>query len=314
MSTINRAYAPETSLWKPFLGFTLRVIVAHTLTYFIFGMLMSNVFHYGEIFGRDIIRDYMLPMDAHNIILGPFLQPVRGLIFAIGLWRLRGLLIEKKRGWLILWGLLVTLGILSTPAPSPGSIEGMLYTRLPLWYHLVGYPEIVLQTLAFSIWLVWWERRTLRNQKGATRQENPLVAEIVKAIMIACFAYIGYAAGGLLLVGIANAGSGGAETVDIRAAGADFKMQFLFVLTFIVNAMTVFWIARRWHSGKKALLGLFLLFWFIDALVPWLYQTVVFGSSFIPAVMLLGLFPAAIITLSLWINYRKLVMPERRFG
>jgi hypothetical protein len=306
MSTISQAYAPESGHWKPFLGFALRVILAHTLTYFIFGMLMSNVFHYGEIFRQDIIRDYMLPMDAGNVILGPFMQPVRGLIFAIGLWPVRGLLIERKRGWLILWGLLVTLGILSTPAASPGSIEGMLYTRLPLWYHLLGYPEIVLQTLAFSIWLVWWERRTMKNQEGVARQENTLVPEIVKAIMAACFAYIGYAAGGLLLVGIANAGAGasGAETVDIQAAGADFKMQFMFVVAFFVNAISVFWMARRWQSRKIALWGLLLLFWFIDALVPWLYQTVVFGSSFIPAVMLLGLFPAIIITISMRLNYK----------
>jgi len=84
----------------------------------------------------------MLQMEGHNILLGPFMQPVRGLNFAIGLWPLRDLLIEKKRGWLILWGLLVTLGILSTPAAAPGSVEGVLYSRLPLWYHLIGRPEI----------------------------------------------------------------------------------------------------------------------------------------------------------------------------
>jgi hypothetical protein len=69
------------SNWKSFLDFALKVIVAHTATYFIFGIIMSNVFDYGEIFQRPIIRDYMIPMDEHNIVLGPFLQPVRGLIF-----------------------------------------------------------------------------------------------------------------------------------------------------------------------------------------------------------------------------------------
>lgn len=72
--------------WKTFLAFTLRVIVAHTLTYFIFGILMSNVFDYGEVFKREVIRDHMLPIDAHNVLMGPFMQPIRGLIFAIGLW------------------------------------------------------------------------------------------------------------------------------------------------------------------------------------------------------------------------------------
>ncbi len=296
----------RTNDWKTFIAFALKVIVAHTATYFIFGIIMSNVFNYGEVFKREIIRDYMLSMDEHNILLGPFLQPVRGLIFAIGLWPLRGFLIEKKRGWLVLWGLLVTIGILSTPAASPGSIEGMLYSKLPMWYHLMGYPEILLQTLVFSIWLVWWERQSMKSHEPVAKKENPLIAEIVKAIMTACFAYIGYAAGGLLMVAITRA------DVDIAAAGANFKMQFMFVVAFIVNAMAVFWIARRWQAHQMSLWMIFLLFWFIDAFVPWLYQTFVFGSSFIPTIILLGFFPALIIAASVRLNYGKLALQERR--
>ena len=183
------------SNWKGFLMFAIRVILVHMITYFIFGIIMSNVFDYGEIFKREIIRDYMIPMDEHNIVLGPFLQPLRGLIFAIGLWPFREVLIEKKRGWLYLWGLIVTMGILSTPAASPSSIEGVLYSKLPMWYHLMGLPEILLQTLVFSIWLVWWERQAVKGPETVAKKKNPLVAEIVKAIMTACFAYIGYAMG-----------------------------------------------------------------------------------------------------------------------
>jgi hypothetical protein len=296
--------------WKTFLGFALRVIVAHTLTYFIFGMIMSNVFDYGEVFKREIIRDYMLPMDQHNVLGGPYMQPLRGLIFAIGLWPLRSLLVEKKRGWLILWGLLVTIGILSTPAASPGSIEGMLYTKLPMWYHLMGLPEIMLQTLVFSIWLVWWEHQAAGSHETATKSENPLVAEIVKAVMTACFAYIGYAVVGLLLALMANARAAASGTggVDIEAAGASFKMQFMFVVAFLVNTITVFWIARRWQAHRIALGAAFLLFWFLDAAVPWLYQTLVFGSSFIPTAILLGLLPAAIIVFGIRMNYRRLAV------
>jgi hypothetical protein len=293
--------------WKIFLGFALRVIVVHTATYFIFGIIMSNVFDYGEIFKREIIRDYMLPMDEHNIILGPFLQPVRGLIFAIGLWPIRSFLIEKKRGWLILWGLLVTIGILSTPAAAPSSLEGVVYSKLPMWYHLMGLPEITIQTLLFSIWLVWWERQTEKSSGLETKKENQLTADVIKAIMTACFAYIGFAAGGLLMVAImnANADAAGTEPIDVEAAGANIKMQFMFVVAFFVNAITVFWIARRWQANRIAVGAVFLLFWFLDALVPWLYQTFVFGSSFIPTVIMLGFFPAVIIAISIRMNYRK---------
>jgi len=302
------------SNWKDFLMFAVRVMVVHTITYFIFGILMSNVFDYAQVFQREIIRDYMIPMDEHNIVLGPFLQPLRGLIFAIGLWPFRDVLIEKKRGWLYLWGLIVTLGIVSTPAAAPSSIEGVLYSKLPMWYHLMGLPEILLQTLVFSIWLVWWERQAAKGPETAAKKKNPLATEIVKAIMTACFAYMGYAVGGLLLAAMANAradvtGTGG---VDIEAAGANFKMQFMFIVAFIVNAIIVFWIARRWQTNQIALWGIFLLFWLIDAVVPWLYQTFVLGSSFILTVIMLGFFPAAIIAVSIPMNYKKFATQERR--
>jgi hypothetical protein len=293
------------SSWKTFFVFALHVIIAHTITYFLFGLLMSNVFHYGQIFEMPVIRDYMLPMDQHNVLIGPFMQPLRGLLFAIALWPLRGFLIEKKRGWLILWGLLVMVGILSTPAASPGSIEGMLYTKLPMWYHWIGFPEVGLQTLVFSIWLVWWERQSVKSP--AEKKENPLVTEVVRAVMAACFAYIGYAIGGLILAGLANAAAAqsGSAGIDIKAAGADFKMQFMFVVAFLVNAALAFWAGRIWQAGRMKLPLLFLLFWLVDALVPWLYQTLVFGSSFIPTVLLLGLFPAVIITACIALGYRR---------
>ncbi len=304
-----------TNNWKAFLAFALRVIIVHTLTYFIFGIIMSNVFNYGEIFKLPVIRDYMISMDEHNIVLGPFLQPIRGLVFAIGLWPIRNLLIEKKRGWLILWGLIVTIGILSTPAAAPSSLEGIVYSKIPLWYHLMGLPEITLQTLLFSIWLVWWERQTEKSHEPAAKKENLLVTEIVKAVMSACFAYIGYAVGGLLMAAIvnANAGADGTGSVDIAAAGADLKMQFMFVVAFIVNTIAIFWVARRWQANQITLRAIFLLFWFIDAIVPWIYQTFVFGSSFVPTVLLLGFFPAVIIAICIRANYMKLEMKERIF-
>lgn len=295
-----------TNSWKTFFAFALRVIIVHTLTYFVFGIIMSNVFDYQEIFTREIIRDFMIPYDEHNITLGPFMQPIRGLIFAIGLFPLRGFLVEKKRGWLILWGLLVTIGILSTPAAAPCSIEGVLYTKLPMWYHLMGLPEITLQTLAFSIWLIWWERQTLKSPEAA-KKEDPLVTEIVKAIMTACFAYIGYAVGGISLALLANARAGaeGGGGVDIAAAGADLKMQLMFVVAFVVNVLAAFFIARKWQANQIALWAVFLIFWFLDAIVPWLYQTIVFGSSSILTTLLLGVFPAIIIAVTIRLNYKK---------
>ncbi len=291
--------------WKAFMTFAMRVIVAHTLTYFIYGIVMSQVFDYSAIFAREIIRDYMLPIGQRNVFLHLLMQPVRGLIFAVALWPIRDLLLERKQGWFILWSLLVSIGILSTPAAAPSSIEGMVYTRIPMWYHLMGIPEIALQTLFFSIWVVWWERQSVKSRATEPKKANPLLAEIVKAIVNACFGYIGYAIGGLLLVAFVR------PDIDVGATGTDFKMQFMFIVAFFVNAITIFWVAYKGQSHPAALWSIFLLFWFLDAIVPWLYQTSVFGGSHIPTVIVLGFFPATIISISIWLNQMKPAMQEK---
>ena len=48
------------------------------------------------------------------------------------------------------------MGILGTPGPTAGSLEGMIYTRIPLWVQLRGLPEVLLQTLTFSWLLCHW--------------------------------------------------------------------------------------------------------------------------------------------------------------
>ena len=53
----------------------------------------------------------------------------------------RIVLAATRWGWLQLWLLIVGVGIVSTPAAAPSSIEAVIYTRLPLWYHAVGSPR-----------------------------------------------------------------------------------------------------------------------------------------------------------------------------
>ena len=69
---------------------------------------------------------------------------------------LRGSLFGRRRGWLVLWAVLVIVGILSTFGPAPSSIEGVLYTVLPFWVHVMGLPEVVLQAFLLSVLLCYW--------------------------------------------------------------------------------------------------------------------------------------------------------------
>jgi hypothetical protein len=53
-----------------------------------------------------------------------------------------------------MWWLLSALGILSTFGPAPGSIEGIVYTILPL--SISTYLEVTLQSFALSGILFLW--------------------------------------------------------------------------------------------------------------------------------------------------------------
>lgn len=288
--------------WKGFLRFAGRVALIHTFTYLIFGIIMSNLFNYKEFFNIKPISDFMKPIDSPWVFAGPFLQPVRGLILATALWPFRQLILEKKNGWLLLWGLFVAFGILSPPAAAPCSIEGIIYSKLPLWYHLVGLPEIMLQTLAFSLILFGWERNKVQSKLRAIK--------IFKAFVIACYAYIGYAAGSLLALVISSIridpGSG-AKTIIASTMNAGFesgagnlKLQLMFIIALIVNVICIYLINRYKEKKNVSNRFIFLFFFAVDTLVPYLYQSFILGG--VPAFhysLLIGFFPAIIIRLSI---------------
>lgn len=139
-------------------GLTLKAIVAHTLTYFLVGLVASVVFNYSADFARPELRAYMRQIGDPIIALGPALQPIRGILFALAFYPLREILFKRKNGWLITWLLLVALGILSTFGPAPGSVEGAIYTTLPIRDQFLagGMLEILTQSFLFSVLLHYW--------------------------------------------------------------------------------------------------------------------------------------------------------------
>lgn len=139
-----------------FLGLTLKAIVVHTVTYTVMGLLALNLLEYRIAFEAPIMREFMRPVTDPVVALGPSVQFIRGILFATAFYPLREVLFGPKRGWLIMWLLLVTLGILAPFAAAPGSAEGLLYTKLPLGMQLSGWLEIVTQALLLSIILHYW--------------------------------------------------------------------------------------------------------------------------------------------------------------
>ena len=141
------------------LRFISRFSVIHTLTYTIFGimfMLLSDYFSYFE--SDEIMSLVMKPADALTVRLAVPAQLIRGAILGSAIYPFRSNIIKEEFGWLKLAWLMFALTAIGAVITGPGSIEGILYTNFP-FDPLTGYPEIILQILAFSIIFVWWSNR-----------------------------------------------------------------------------------------------------------------------------------------------------------
>jgi hypothetical protein len=135
---------------------TLKTVIVHTITYFAAGFLAYTLGGYEEAFSEPPVSYLMRPTSDPWVMAGPLFQPVRGVIFALAFYPLRTVLFARRRGWLILWWLLLALGVLSTFGPAPGSVEGLIYTIIPPLAQILGLWEVLLQSLLFSIILVYW--------------------------------------------------------------------------------------------------------------------------------------------------------------
>lgn len=143
-----------------FVGITVRTIVVHTVTYFIVGLLAFSIFDYTARFAEAGFSALMRPTDDPLVAAGPLFQPIRGLLFGIVFYLLRDVFFARKNGWLIMWVALVFLGIFSTFGPSPGSIEGLIYTTLPVGDQLLGLIEVLVQSFLLSYVLFYWVNHT----------------------------------------------------------------------------------------------------------------------------------------------------------
>jgi hypothetical protein len=152
MSMSHELEAPRITL--PSL--TMKTVVVHTVTYFIAGILAFTINDYKTMYAQPPLSYLMRPTTDAIVMAGPLFQPIRGVIFALAFYPLRSVVFEKPRGWLVLWWVLLALGVFSTFGPAFGSVEGLIYTRLPARGQLLGLWEVVLQSLLFSFILFQW--------------------------------------------------------------------------------------------------------------------------------------------------------------
>jgi hypothetical protein len=139
-----------------FAHLAIKTVIVHTVTYSVMGVLALFVLDYATLYARPDMAGFMRQTTDRMVMAGPLVQPIRGLVFALVIFPLRELLLARKHGWLLLWWILVALGIIATFGPAPGSIEGLVYTRISVPHQLLGLLEVVLQALLLASGVVYW--------------------------------------------------------------------------------------------------------------------------------------------------------------
>ena len=134
----------------------IKTIITHTVTYFIAGVLAFAVFDYQHLYAETNLKYLMRPTTDSLVLAGPLFQPIRGMMFGMVFFILRRSFFSQSKGWLLMWVVLVCLGILGTFGPAPSSLEGTIYTILPLRLHLIGLPEVLLQSFLLSFIVFYW--------------------------------------------------------------------------------------------------------------------------------------------------------------
>jgi hypothetical protein len=134
----------------------VKTMVAHTITYFLVGVLAFLALDYTARFSDASVAAYSRPTSDPLVMAGPFFQPIRGLLFGMVFYLLRESFFRRPRGWLTLWVTLVVIGILNQFIGGPGSIEGLIYTRIPVLFQLLLLPEVFIQTFLLSALLFYW--------------------------------------------------------------------------------------------------------------------------------------------------------------
>jgi len=146
------------------LKFTWRIIAAHTIAYFFAGIFALFVIDYKNWFSDSAISSFMLPTNTPIVALGPALQIIRGLIMAMVLLPLRKAFIDGKFGFIKLWILIWGLSVFSTFAAAMGSLDGFIYTNVPIIDQIMGYPEAFIWTTLFVgfLWLFYkYEKKAI---------------------------------------------------------------------------------------------------------------------------------------------------------
>jgi len=133
-----------------FSSIAVKTTLIHTVTYFVIGLLSFLFLDYSARYADPTVAVALRQTDHPLVMAGPLFQVLRGILFGIAFYALRDLIFPKRGGWLTLWLVLLIVGIFSPFSSAPGSIEGVVYSTLPMWFHLMSLPELIVQSFLLA--------------------------------------------------------------------------------------------------------------------------------------------------------------------
>ncbi len=142
--------------WKNLWSFIWRFSVLHTVTYAVFGIIFYYAMDYTGFFASGAMSDLMRPTTSPIIQMAVLFQIVRGAVLALAFYPFKKV-IDKRWGWFYLFFALFVLTAIGSVITGPGSIEGLIYTKIPISF--TGFPEILCQMFVFSVLMYLWDRR-----------------------------------------------------------------------------------------------------------------------------------------------------------
>jgi len=139
-----------------FSSIATKTTLVHTVTYFLIGLLSFLFLDYSARYADPTVAIALRQTDDPLVTAGPLFQVLRGFLFGIAFYALRDAIFPKRRGWLTLWLVLLIVGIISPFSSAPGSIEGIVYSTLPMWFHLMSLPELIIQSFLLAFLTHYW--------------------------------------------------------------------------------------------------------------------------------------------------------------
>ncbi|MBW6463106.1 MAG: hypothetical protein SCJ94_08715 [Bacillota bacterium] len=147
-------------------GYFLRFTLLHVIIYILVGSLFYQIAGYEEALATMDEFSLWRDLESFGMVAAVFLgQIARGAIIAMFVAPFYIEFMNKRYGWLLLFGLLFGLKVLGAIIVVP--------TFPIMWAdYIVGIPEITAQTFLFSLLFFAWEKRRIKkNQLSGVRKE-----------------------------------------------------------------------------------------------------------------------------------------------